>query len=81
MVRSFNPSAQRRRWAYLCEFEVSLLNIVTSRTARATEKFCLKKKKRTQQKSMLKVYSNWLKRLESVLCPYQQRVHVRACSH
>jgi hypothetical protein len=44
MVRNFNPSTQEAE-AGGSEFEASLVYRVSSRTARATEKPCLKKKK------------------------------------
>ena len=40
------PALGRQRQADLCEFKASLIYSVSSRTARATKRPCLKKKKR-----------------------------------
>jgi hypothetical protein len=37
-ARTFNPSTERQRQADLCEFEVSLVYRMSSRTARATQR-------------------------------------------
>ena len=39
------PALGRQRQADLCEFKASLIYSVSSRTARATKRPCLKKKK------------------------------------
>jgi hypothetical protein len=46
VAHAFNPS----RGSRISEFEASLVYKVSSRTARATEKPCLKKKKKKKKK-------------------------------
>ena len=45
MVHAFNSSTQEAEAVDFCEFEASLIYRVNFRTARATEKSCLKKAK------------------------------------
>ena len=43
MAHTFSPSTWEAKQAELCEFKASLVYRVSSKTAKATEKTCLKK--------------------------------------
>ena len=63
VVNAFYPNTWRQNQSDLCEFEASLVYRVSSRTARATEKACLeKKKKEFQKQQFIKVSLEVLKK-------------------
>jgi hypothetical protein len=53
VAHAFNPSTWEARGRPISEFEASLVYKVSSRTARATEKHCLKEPKKKKKKKNL----------------------------